>query len=131
MSNDPWGNASTAQENKESSVDWMDASTNIPVEEVKDFNILNPFQDTLIPFDDWTNQGIDWLVLNFREVFLAAKAPIDIVLKAIESFLLFLNPYVVILFFVFLALQFSSKKLAVGTFISFLIIGFIEQGKSL
>ena len=125
MSNDPWGNASTAQENKESSVDWMEASTNIPVEEVKDFNILIPFQDTLIPFDDWTNQGIDWLVLNFREVFLAAKAPIDIVLKAIESFLLFLNPYVVILFFVFLALQFSSKKLAVGTFISFLIIGFI------
>ena len=99
MSNDPWGNASTAQENKESSVDWMEAETNIPIEEVKDFDILNPFQDVLIPFDDWTNQGIDWLVVNFREVFLAAKAPIDIVLRSIESFLLFLNPYVVILFF--------------------------------
>ncbi|WP_108061643.1 glycine betaine/L-proline ABC transporter permease ProW [Poseidonibacter lekithochrous] len=125
MSNDPWGNASTAQENKESSVDWTQAAAEVPVEEVKEFNILNPFEHVLIPFDTWTNDGIDWLVENFREVFLVAKAPIDVVLKAIESFLLFLNPYVVIIFFVLLALQVSSKKLAIGTLISFFIIGFI------
>lgn len=125
MSSDPWGNASTAQENKESSVNWTDEAANTPVEEVKEFNILNPFEDSIIPFDDWTNSGINWLVENFRDVFLAAKAPIDIVLKSIETFLLFLNPYVVIIFFVLLALQFSTKKLAVGTLISFFIIGFI------
>ncbi len=124
MSNDPWGNASTAQENKSSSVDWTSEAASAPVEETK-FDILNPFQDAIIPFDDWTNNGIDWLVTNFREVFLAAKAPIDIVLKSIESFLLFLNPYVVIVFFILLALQFSTKKLAIGTLISFFIIGFI------
>lgn len=125
MSNDPWGNASTAQENKDSSVDWSEQANTNNTEEIKEFDILNPFENTLIPFDDWTNSGIDWLVENFRDVFLAAKAPIDIVLKAIESFLLFLNPYVVILFFVLLALQVSSKKLAIGTLFSFLLIGFI------
>ena len=125
MSNDPWGNASTAQENKESSVDWTGAEAKAPIEETKDFDILNPFEESIIPFDEWTNQGIDWLVANFRDVFLAAKAPIDIVLKSIESFLLFLNPYVVIIFFVLLALQFSTKKLAVGTLFSFFVIGFI------
>lgn len=125
MSNDPWGNASTAQENKDSSVDWSQQANTNNTEEIKEFDILNPFENTLIPFDDWTNSGIDWLVENFRDVFLAAKAPIDIVLKAIESFLLFLNPYVVILFFVLLALQVSSKKLAIGTLFSFLLIGFI------
>lgn len=125
MSNDPWGNASTAQENKESSVNWSDEASNAPVEEVKDFDILNPFENVLIPFDSWTNSGIDWLVENFRDVFLAAKAPIDIVLKAIETFLLYLNPYVVIAFFVLIALQVSSKKLAIGTMISFFAIGFI------
>ena len=125
MSNDPWGNASTAQENKESSVDWTQEAAATPVEEVKEFDISNPFENVLIPFDSWTNTGIDWLVENFRDVFLAAKAPIDIVLKSIESFLLYLNPYVVILFFVLLALQVSSKKLAIGTLISFFIIGFI------
>jgi len=125
MSNDPWGNASTAQENKESSVNWVDEATSAPVDDVKEFNILNPFENDVIPFDTWTNNGIDWLVQNFREVFLTAKAPIDIVLKTIESFLLYLNPYAVILFFVLLALQVSSKKLAFGTLVSFFIIGFI------
>lgn len=125
MSNDPWGNASTAQEDKQSSVNWSEEANSVPIEEAKSFDILNPFEEVLIPFDDWTNKGIDWLVENFREVFLTAKAPIDIVLKATESFLLFLNPYVVILFFVLLALQFSTKKLAFGSFVSLLIIGFI------
>lgn len=72
MSNDPWGNASTAQENKESTVDWTQEAAQTPVEEVKEFNIFNPFEDVLIPFDTWTNNGIDWLVENFRDVFLAA-----------------------------------------------------------
>ncbi len=125
MASDPWGNASTAQENRESSVNWTQEAAQVPVEEVKEFDIFNPFENVLIPFDRWTNDGIDWLVQNFREVFLAAKAPIDIVLKSIEGFLLYLNPYVVILFFVLLALQVSSKKLAIGTLISFFIIGFI------
>lgn len=125
MSTDPWGNASTAQEDKSSSVDWTADSSVAPIEEETKFDIFNPFQDSIIPFDEWTNSGIDWLVQNYREVFLAAKAPIDLVLKSIESFLLFLNPYVVILFFVLMALQFSSKKLAFGTLVSFFIIGFI------
>jgi len=125
MASDPWGNAATAQEDKESTVNWADEVIETPIEEVQKFDILNPFENVLIPFDAWTANGIDWLVVNFREVFLTAKAPIEIVLKAIESFLLYLNPYVVILFFVLLALQVSSKKLAVGTFISFLVIGFI------
>jgi len=125
MANDPWGNASTAQEDKSSSVNWTDSSATTLQEEVKEFDIFNPFDEAIIPFDDWTNQGIDWLVANFRDLFLAAKVPIDIVLKSIESFLLFLNPYVVILFFVLLALQFSTKKLAFGTFVSFFLIGLI------
>lgn len=125
MASDPWGNASTAQEDKSSSVNWTDSSVTTQPEEIKEFDIFNPFDEAIIPFDSWTNQGIDWLVANFREVFLAAKVPIDLVLKSIESFLLFLNPYVVILFFVLLALQFSTKKLAFGTLVSFFIIGFI------
>ncbi len=124
MSSDPWGNASTAQENKESSVDWTTTPTD-NVTDTSSFDILHPFDESIIPFDDWTNNGIDWLVANFRDFFLFTKTPIDIVLKSIESFLQYLSPYVVIAFFVLLALQFSTKKLAFGTFVSFLIIGFI------
>jgi glycine betaine/proline transport system permease protein len=51
--------------------------------------------------------------------------PIEFILKFIENFLLSLSPYVVILFFILLALQFSTKKLALGTFISLTLIGLI------
>lgn len=120
---DPWGNAATAQEDKSSSVDWTGAQE--VQEEVVPFDITEPFKEALIPFDGWINDGINWLVENFREVFLTAKMPIDIILKVIESFLLSLSPYVVILFFVLMALQFSTKRLALATLLSFSFIGFI------
>ncbi|PIF04714.1 MAG: proline/glycine betaine ABC transporter permease ProW [Arcobacter sp.] len=121
MSSDPWGNAAS-QTKQETTTDWDSAPNGV---EDSSFDILNPFEDAIIPFDTWTNNGIDWVVENYREFFLSAKAPIDMVLKAVESFLLFLNPYIVILFFTLLALQFASKKLALGTFVSFFLIGFI------
>jgi glycine betaine/proline transport system permease protein len=122
MASDPWGTASTAQSDKVSSTDW----SQLHVEEVKDFDIWHPFSgDAIIPFGDWTTQGIDWVVTNFREFFLSAKLPIEYILNFIESFLLSLSPYVVIIFFVLLALQFSTKKLALGTVVSFAFIGFI------
>lgn len=122
MASDPWENASTNQEDKSSSVDW---SQEIPKEDVKEFDILHPFDEAIIPFDDWVNNGIDWVVINFREFFLVAKMPVEIMLQAIESFLLFLSPYTVIIFFILMSWQFVSKKLAFGAFVSFMIIGFI------
>lgn len=121
MATDPWGNAATAQEDKVTSTDWSQVS----VEEVKEFDILHPFKEDIVPLGDWTNMGIDWIVLHCREFFLTAKVPIEIILNFIESFLLSLSPYIVIIFFVFLALQFSTKKLAIGTLISFASIGLI------
>jgi glycine betaine/proline transport system permease protein len=123
QASDPWGNASTSPEEKSGSFDWSQ-STSVE-EEVKEFDILKPFEETIIPFDDWVNSGIDWTVENFREVFLASKMPIDIILKFIENMLLSLSPYVVIGFFLLLALQFSTKKMAIGTVISFVFIGLI------
>jgi glycine betaine/proline transport system permease protein len=123
MASDPWSNAATAQEKKETTIDWTQATTQ---EEVSTFDIWHPFgEDAIIPFDQWTNDGIEWMVSNFREFFLAAKMPIDVILKLIESFLLSLSPYIVILFFVLLALQFSTKKMALGTLVSFVVIGLV------
>lgn len=121
MASDPWGNASTAQEDKATTTDWSQMSE---VEETS-FDILHPFDEALIPFGEWTNKGIDWTVENFREVFLVAKMPIEVLLNFTENFLLSLSPYVVIIFFVLLALQFSTKKLAFGTFLAFTTIGLI------
>ncbi len=121
MATDPWGNASTAQADKVTTTDWSKLS----VEEVKDFDIFHPFDDEVIPFGDWVNTGIDFVVASSRDFFMAAKMPIEVILNFIESFLLSLSPYIVILFFVLLALQFSTKKLAFGTLVSFVLVGLI------
>lgn len=121
MASDPWGNASTAQADKVTSVDWSQAST----VEAKEFDIVHPFKEALIPFDSWTNSGIDWIVQNCREFFLVAKMPIEFILQLIENFLLSLSPYIVIIFFVLLASQFATRKLAFGTLISFSVIGLV------
>jgi glycine betaine/proline transport system permease protein len=121
MANDPWGNAQTAQAEKTTTMDWSQATS---VEE-KPFDIFHPFDEALIPFGSWTNQAIDWTVENFRDFFLLVKIPIEVMLQFTENFLLSLSPYVVILFFVLAALQFSTKKLALGTLISFSTIGLI------
>ncbi|XPV69421.1 MAG: ABC transporter permease subunit [Halarcobacter sp.] len=116
MASDPWGNASTAQADKSSSVDWSHVdpdTTSVP-----SFDIKNPFDHSIIPFDSWVNSGINWIVENFRDFFISAKAPVDVILRFIETFLQSLSPYVVIGFFVLLALQVSSKKMAFGTFVS-------------
>ncbi len=123
MASDPWGNASTAQADKSSSVDWSHVdpdTTSVP-----SFDIKNPFDHSIIPFDSWVNSGINWIVENFRDFFISAKAPVDVILRFIETFLQSLSPYVVIGFFVLLALQVSSKKMAFGTFVSLVFIGFI------
>lgn len=121
MANDPWGNASVAQEDKVTTMDWSQATKT----EVKEFDIFHPFDEAIIPFDAWTNQGIEWTVEQFREFFLVAKMPIEIILNFIEKFLLSLSPYIVIAFFILMALQFSTKKLALGTFVALSTIGLV------
>lgn len=122
MTNDPWSNAQTDQADKISSVDWSQATR---VEETKGFDLLNPFAEPVVPFDSWTNSAIGWVVENFRDFFLLAKMPVELVLKSIEIFLLWLSPYAVIIFFVLLAWQVASKKLAFGTAIALVCIGLI------
>jgi glycine betaine/proline transport system permease protein len=120
---DPWSNAATKQQQKDSSVDWLDNNQN--PDEKTQFDILNPFENGVIPFDDWMNEVIEWLVINFREVFLSAKMPIDFVLKSIESFLSYLHPFVIMIFFILISWQFASKKLSIMSLFAFLIIGLV------
>ena len=116
MSNNPWGTAS-----EKSTTNW----SNVEVTPKKEFDFLHPFDDAIIPFDKWVESSLSWVVDNFRDFFQLTKVPIETTLLGIQDFLLYLSPFVVIIFFTLLAWQVSSKKLAIGTLVSFLIIGFI------
>ncbi|EMG6528570.1 glycine betaine/L-proline ABC transporter permease ProW [Providencia rettgeri] len=122
---DPWGNASdTTTPADTSSSDWLDAT---PTDSIipDQFNIMDPFQHTLIPLDSWVAHAIDWVVLNFRPVFQGIRAPIDFILSGFEQFLTSLPSPVAIIIFALLAWQLAGRAMGVATFVSMIAIGAI------
>lgn len=103
--------------------DWLSASES--TQSTADFSWQTPFAEAQIPFDIWVENGLDWLVDNFRDVFQLVRVPVDITLTSMDLFLQSLSPWLVIAFFTLLAWQFGGRRLGVGAFISFAIIGLI------
>lgn len=87
-------------------------------------NILN-FGDVVIPLDKWIQNGVDWLVLNYREFFQIIKIPIQKSLDGFEWILTSLPPVVVILVLVFAAWRYAGKKVAAFTLVSLLLAGYL------
>ncbi|EPL6455877.1 MULTISPECIES: glycine betaine/L-proline ABC transporter permease ProW [Providencia] len=122
---DPWGGSSATDTAPDSgSSDWLDAA---PTDSIAadQFNIMDPFQHTLIPLDSWVAHAIDWVVLNFRPVFQGIRAPIDFILSGFEQFLTSLPSPVAIIIFALLAWQLAGRAMGVATFISMIAIGAI------
>ena len=119
----PWGGGESVPSPAPADTDWLSASSAAPEPAV--FNWLDPFQETLIPLNVWVDQGLDWLVDNFRPVFQAIRWPIDAILSSIESALLAAPALLIILIFVLLAWQMVGRRLAVGTLISLVTVGLI------
>jgi len=117
----PWGTPPPAQV-PDTPSNWMDAAG--PRVD-PGFDWTDPFRDALIPLDLWVQQGLDWLVLNFRPVFQAVRWPIDATLTSIETGLLAVPALLVILLAALIAWQAAGRRLAVGTVLSLLGIGLI------
>lgn len=106
---DPWSTATTEQSDPwsqgseaTSSIDWLNSET---VEEAP-FDIMNPFQDAVLPLDTWVESGLDWLVEHGRPVFQAIRVPIDFILSSFETALVSTPaPFMLIILFL-LAWQF-------------------------
>ena len=83
------------------------------------------FEKKLIPLDEWVQDFVNWLVLNYRDIFQAIKAPIELCLKGFEWFFTFLHPAVVIVLFAYAAWRFVGKKTTVFTIVTYLLIGYL------
>ncbi|MEY0303803.1 glycine betaine/L-proline ABC transporter permease ProW [Providencia manganoxydans] len=122
---DPWGSATdTTTPSDAGSSDWLNAT---PTETVtpEHFNIMDPFQHTLIPLDSWVTHAIDWIVLHFRPIFQGIRVPIDFILSGFEQFLTSLPSPVAIILFALIAWQLAGRVMGVATFVSMIIIGAI------
>ncbi len=83
------------------------------------------FDKQLIPLDEWVQAFVDWLVFNYRDIFQAIKAPIDLCLKGFEWIFTSLPPLVVILIFIAVALRYAGKGVAAFTFVTLVLVGYL------
>jgi len=86
---------------------------------------LFSFKEQLIPLDDWIQSFVDWLVLNYRDIFQAIKAPIELCLKGFTWLFTSLPPVVIILLFAVAAWKFAGKKVTVFTVVTLLLVGYL------
>jgi glycine betaine/proline transport system permease protein len=122
----PWGgsaDSATTTEPVEQS-DWLAEAGKVDTTQV-DFSWTDPFAQQLIPFGQWVESGLDWLVDNFRDVFQAIRVPIDLTLSSFEAFLQSLNPWIMVVAVTLFAWQVGGRKLGLLSVISLLIIGFL------
>ncbi|BCN24279.1 glycine betaine/L-proline ABC transporter permease ProW [Vibrio alfacsensis] len=129
--NDPW--SQTTQETEAQSNPWaQDSPTtanndwlNTETVDEKTFDVMNPFQDAVLPLDTWVESGLDWLVEHGRPVFQAIRVPIDFILSSFETALVSTPAPFMLLILFLLAWQFSNLRLGVATLLSLIFIGLI------
>ena len=84
--------------------------------------IFDPIQ---IPLDEWFADAINWLTLNYRPTFQAAKVPIEFLLDSVNGALQWLPPIVFILIVGFFAWRWAGPRIAAFTVAAFVLIGMI------
>lgn len=116
---DPWGG-----DVPDSGTDWLDAGATGDAAGPA-FDWAHPFDHTLLPFDSWVTDIINWVVLHFRPVFQGIRVPIDFVLSSFEQGLTAIPAPIAIVIFALLAWQMSGKGLGITSLISLTFIGAI------
>lgn len=89
-----------------------------------DLSILD-LDKKVIPLDTWADQAVDWLVLNYREVFQLIKWPVERTLEGLNAGLSSLHPLIVIAIIGVIAWRAAGYKLSLFTIITFIVVGLL------
>jgi glycine betaine/proline transport system permease protein len=131
---DPWGTpatdaasnaASNAANNAADSAampdasSWLDAPAALPAD--TGFQ-LSQLWDGSLPVEGWINQGLDWIVINFRPFFQTVRGPIDGTLIWVENTLQSAPAMAMVTLFGLLAWQFAGRGVAIGTVVSLSVV---------
>ncbi|PRC90705.1 glycine betaine/L-proline ABC transporter permease ProW [Solimicrobium silvestre] len=119
---DPWAAMSTNSDS--GNADWLNTAPDLSASNTG-IDWLNPFEHKILPLDSWVNDGLTWVIGNFRETFQHVRVPIEGTLTLVENALQTTPALLTIALFGLLAWQFSSRRLAIGAVLSLLLIGFL------
>jgi glycine betaine/proline transport system permease protein len=87
--------------------------------------LLDPFQETVVPVGDWVQSGLSWVVENYRDVFQMIKTPVQIMLETFEQGLLATPALVMILIIGLIGWQVTTFRVALGAVACMTTIGLI------
>jgi len=128
---DAWGSvppagAENAINAARSSSDWLDA----PAGSLDAADTVTGFQiqqlwDGSLPVENWINQSLDWVVLNFRPFFQTVRVPIDNTLSGVEGVLQSMPALAMIGLIALLAWQFAGRAVAIGAAVSLLLVAML------
>ena len=116
---DPWATTDTANDAGDTASDWLGASSSATDEPL---SLWDQVRTEGLPIEAWINQGLGWVVDNFRPFFQTVRAPIDATLSGVEQLMLSLPWPVLTIVVALLAWQFSGRGLAIGSALSLLAI---------
>ncbi|SIT05934.1 glycine betaine/L-proline ABC transporter permease ProW [Insolitispirillum peregrinum] len=88
-------------------------------------DLLNPFQQALLPVDLWVTDALSWLVDSTRPFFQSVRWPIDQVLVGVQSLLLAIPQTALCLLVFLLAWQVAGRKTGILSLAFMLLIGAI------
>jgi len=114
---DPWTSASSATSTAN---DWLNATS-----DVASFDWMHPFQDALVPFDDWIETGLNWLVVHGRPAFQAIRVPIDLILSSFQSALVSTPAPIMLLILFLIAWQLAGPRMGITSLLSLIVIGLV------
>lgn len=117
---DPWGAAAAAPDAANQSTDWLTSTASATPD--APLSLWEQLQTDGLPIEAWINQGLGWVVDNFRPFFQAVRAPIDATLSGVEQLMLALPWPLLTLFVALVAWQFAGRGLAIGTALSLIAI---------
>ncbi|MFI5446568.1 glycine betaine/L-proline ABC transporter permease ProW [Polaromonas sp. UC242_47] len=122
---DPWANATVGSDWIDAQASALDAAGTLdPSAAVNGFQ-LQQLWDGSLPIESWINQGLGWVVENFRPFFQTIRAPIDSTLGSVEGLLQSVPALAMIALIGLLAWQFAGRALAVGTVLALLLVAML------
>ena len=128
----PWGAATpeTLDAPAAAASDWLDAPANAASNVASAAGADNSFAlhqlwDGSLPIESWINQGLGWVVENFRPFFQTVRVPIDATLTWVENLLMTLPTLAMIALLGVLAWQFAGRLIAMGAVVSLLLVAML------
>lgn len=124
----PWGDTVATPDAGD---DWMGAAPTAPLDATTGVDGANPgfalhqLWDGSLPVESWINQGLDWVVTNFRPFFQAVRGPIDGVLTQMEGLLQSVPPLWMVAILSLLAWQCAGRGVAIGAAVSLLLVAML------